>query len=188
MLALVVLVLVISYASSLRAWLEQRQEISAARADIALTTARIGDLALSKQRWHDDAYIAQQARSRLGWVLPGEVGYTVLGADGSPLGDNTLSAAPPAAAPAAPADWYVALWGSITAAGQPPPGSAGKPAPPEAHTVIKPAGPRGVIGGAKSHGTKSHGTKSHGAKSHGTKPPGAKSPGARGGAPSLVGR
>ena len=27
-----------------------------------------------------------QARERLGWVVPGEIGYKVVGADGKPLG------------------------------------------------------------------------------------------------------
>ncbi|HWD78017.1 MAG TPA: septum formation initiator family protein, partial [Kribbella sp.] len=64
-----------------------------------------------------------------GWVMPGEVGYRVIGADGKPLG------APPE--PSTPSDgaadtqkptWYTKLWGSVQGAGTPP-APAAKPTP-----------------------------------------------------------
>ena len=114
-LLLVLLVLVISYASSLRAWLQQRAEIEAARADIARTQASVNELEREKQRWEDPAYVQQQARERFGWVLPGEVGYRVIDADGTTLG----APAPPAILAEQPPsdDWYDDVWGSIRAAG-----------------------------------------------------------------------
>lgn len=138
--ALLMLVLVISYASSLRAWLQQRAEIAAARADIAATQASVDELERAKLRWQDPAYVQQQARERFGWVLPGEVGYRVIGADGSTLG--APSAAPPPPEPAPAPDWYVSVWDSIRVAGQPPE-PTGAPAQ-RRHDVIAPPGRRGA--------------------------------------------
>ena len=40
---------------------------------------------------HDPDYVRTQARERLGWVVPGETGYRVVGADGKPLGGGLRS-------------------------------------------------------------------------------------------------
>lgn len=131
---LLLLVLVISYASSLRAWLQQRAEITTARADITQTQVSVDALERAKLRWQDPVYVQQQARERFGWLVPGEVGYRVIGADGSTLG------APPApSAPSAPApDWYVTVWDSVRAAGEPPPQVNG-PAPLRNDVIAPPA-------------------------------------------------
>ena len=117
MVTLILLVLVISYASSLRAWLQQRDELTGARAELEQTHEQIEDLEQTTMRWKDPAFIEQQARLRLGWVLPGEVGYRVIGADGEPLGDTVLAPDSLVEEPAAE-DWYASVWGSIEAAGQ----------------------------------------------------------------------
>src|SRR4028118_1252294 len=76
-LALVLVVLIASYASSLRAWLQQRAELEAARDRITSGEAQVEQLTEQAERWRDPAYVEQQARERLAWVMPGEVGYTV---------------------------------------------------------------------------------------------------------------
>lgn len=134
-MVLVLLVLVISYASSLRAWLQQRDEIAAARADIAQTQASVDALEQAKLRWQDPAYVQQQARERFGWVLPGEVGYRVIGTDGTTLGAPPAPTQPSAAASAP--DWYVSVWDSIRAAGEPPQASA-DPAPARGDVITPP--------------------------------------------------
>jgi len=112
-LGLVVLVLVISYASSLRAWLDQRQAIAETEQRIASVQDEVEALEREKRRWDDDAYVEQQARARLGFVLPGETGYRVIGHDGDTLdidtGSEVESATPP--------QWYDTLWGSVRRAG-----------------------------------------------------------------------
>ncbi|MDO5533504.1 MAG: septum formation initiator family protein [Propionibacteriaceae bacterium] len=85
----VVAVLALSFASSLRVWLVQNQELAAANADIEQRTARIAELEGELVRWEDPAYVTAQARERLGWVVPGEVGYRVLGADGEVLSGSS---------------------------------------------------------------------------------------------------
>ncbi|MCW2758073.1 MAG: septum formation initiator family protein [Nocardioidaceae bacterium] len=84
-LAVVFAVLVVSYASSLRAYLEQRSHIATVSAQIASSQSDITVLEREKKRWKDNSYVADQARARFGWVLPGEVAYQVIGADGKPL-------------------------------------------------------------------------------------------------------
>ncbi|MBA8794571.1 cell division protein FtsB [Friedmanniella endophytica] len=118
-LTVVLLVLVISYASSLRIYLSQRHEIAATQVEIAQREQQIGQLQSQLTRWNDPDYVKTQARARLGWVVPGETGYHVIGPDGVPVGANT---APSGAdqPPPAPKPWWDDLWGSVKTADAPP--------------------------------------------------------------------
>lgn len=109
--------LIASYTSTLRAWWDQRGEIQETKAEIALRTETIADLEIEKGRWDDPAYVEQQARERFGWVLPGEVGYRVIGSDGTVQGDAPTLDEPPSAAPR---EWYDTLWGSVVESGKEP--------------------------------------------------------------------
>ncbi|ADB34701.1 Septum formation initiator [Kribbella flavida DSM 17836] len=128
--------LIVSYAQSVRVWFDQHQQITALQQEIRDREKRVDQLNDEIARWDDDAYVRAQARQRLGWVMPGEIGYRVIGADGKPVG------APPE--PAGPADadaadeqeptWYTKLWGSVEGAGKPaeparPPSSKPTPKP-----------------------------------------------------------
>jgi len=121
-LLLVMLVLLISYASSLRAWLQQRDDLAQARSEIEKTQQSIDHLEREKQRLDDPAYVKTLARDRFGWLMPGETGYTTLDADGDVLGgDHTLSE--PAGEDDDAGDdreWFVEVWGSIRSAGEEP--------------------------------------------------------------------
>ncbi len=115
-LLLVLLVLAISYASSLKAFLQQRDALATARAQIAESTQALDDLEKQKARFDDPEYVEQQARSRFGWLMPGEVGFTVLGPDGKPVGKGPeLPDASPTSA--AQTEWYSTLWTSVERAG-----------------------------------------------------------------------
>lgn len=139
LVALILLVLVISYASSVRAWLQQRDDLSEARAELASTQDEIAGLKETQRRWDDPAFIEQQARLRLGWVLPGEVGYRVIGADGEPLGE-TVVAPDPLADEATSPDWYASLWGSIEVAGEDPEAEDAQPeqTAPDPDEILRP--------------------------------------------------
>ena len=113
----VVLLLVASYTSTLHAWWEQRGDIQASRAEIVMRKQAIVDLEDEKARWNDPAYVKQQARARFGWVMPGEVGYRVIGADGVVRGDVPTLDEPPAATTP---QWYDKLWGSVKQSGKEP--------------------------------------------------------------------
>lgn len=125
-LALVLGVLAVSYAYPLRAWYDQHGERAELRAEAERLEAEVAVLETQLRLWDDPAYVQAQARERLGYVLPGEVGYVVVDETGEPeteLGPDGL-----------PVDiegeWYSRLWTSIEAADGPPPGAAD--GPPEA--------------------------------------------------------
>ena len=102
-------------AHSLRVYFTQAEEIAAVKAEIAVEQDKIADLNDKLERWNDPAYVRSIARSRLGWVLPGEVGYRVLDADGKPLDGAAieLEAAEP------PQLWWEKMWGSVQVADSP---------------------------------------------------------------------
>ncbi len=122
----VLLLLLASYTSSLHAWWQQRGEIQATKAEIAMREAAIEELTDTEARWEDPAFVESQARERFGWVMPGEVGYRVIGSDGQVQGAvPTLDEPPdPETKP-----WYESLWGSTQEAGVPPETSTERPDP-----------------------------------------------------------
>ncbi|MCW2854396.1 MAG: Septum formation initiator [Marmoricola sp.] len=118
-LVVVFAILVISYASSMRAYLTQRSHINALNAQIAQAETNIKALQREKNRWRDPAYVEQQARSRLGWVLPGETAYQVLDQNGNPLtGGNELTD-PTTIDPKKPEAWWNKVQQSLDAADHP---------------------------------------------------------------------
>lgn len=134
-LVLIALVLFTAYASSLRAWLQQQDALQAARTQISTSSRSIDELKQDKRRFSDSAYVEQQARERFGWVLPGEVGYRVLGADGKATGNSPGLVDRPIATP--DKQWYHRLWGSVEqAAKKPAPASPKTTKAPD--SVIKP--------------------------------------------------
>ena len=131
---MVLLILTISYASSLRIYFAQAHEIAATKAEIANRQQRISDLESEVARWDRPDYVRTQARERLGWVVPGETGYKVVDANGKPLGGGAeITSDTPE--PQKPQDaWWDKLWGSVEAADQPAPVKA-KPKPPKPITA-----------------------------------------------------
>jgi len=115
---LVVLVLVVSYASSMRAYLRQSGQIHGLQAQIASSQKQARHLRSQQQRWKDPAYIKQQARLRFGWVMAGETAYGVLDANGQPLqGTDKLGrAVVPVSTPEA---WWSKQYDSLQAADHP---------------------------------------------------------------------
>lgn len=118
-LVLVLAVLVISYASSMRAYLQQRTHINDLRAKIESSEQDIAKLEREKRRWQDDAYVEAQARERFGWVLPGETSYQVIGRDGEPLGDARELSDPDAVERPLPDPWWEKVRGTLEAADHP---------------------------------------------------------------------
>jgi hypothetical protein len=117
----VLLILTISYASSLRIYYSQAHDIAATKAQIAERQQRIAVLQDELARWQDEEYVKTQARQRLGWVVPGETGYKVVDAEGKPLGGGAEISGEVTAV-AEPGDaWWAKLWGSVAAADEPAP-------------------------------------------------------------------
>lgn len=119
-LMVVVAVLVVSYASSMRAYLQQRGHINDLRDQIAHSQSDITRLEREKRRWDDKAFVQAQARDRLGWVLPGETSYQVIGDDGKPLASHNELSDPRAFARTVPESWWERLHGSLDTADHPP--------------------------------------------------------------------
>ena len=118
-LVLVLAVLMVSYASSMRAYLEQRNHLASLRASIADSEQNIDQLRREKRRWNDPAYVQAQARQRFGYVMPGEIGYQVIGEDGQPLNDESSLTDPDAVAEANQPLWWQTAWQTVEAAGNP---------------------------------------------------------------------
>ena len=95
---LVLAVLTVQHASSMRAYLQQRTQISGLKDQIALRQANIGDLEREMRRWDDPAYVRQQARE-LNYVMPGETAYVVLDENGEQLDGETSLTDPTTVAP-----------------------------------------------------------------------------------------
>ena len=119
-LVLVLSLLAVSYASSMRAYLQQRAHIEDLKSEITARESSIADLAREKQRWDDPAYVAQQARERFGYVKPGETPYIMLDENGDPLEptSNLDDIVPPD--PEADLTWWDREWASVKVAGKPP--------------------------------------------------------------------
>ena len=137
-LTVTVAVLVISFVSSYSVYLGQQRDIAQTKADIAAHEAEIARVQDQLERWQDPAYVRAQARDRLGWVMPGEVGYRVIDADGNVIGGTVaVLETPPQETDSLV--WYDALLDSIETADQPTP-------IPDSTTPTTPAviGPDGV--------------------------------------------
>jgi cell division protein FtsB len=118
-LVLVLALLTVSYASSMRAYLDQRSHIGDLKSQIALREARISTLEREKRRWQDPAFVRQQAR-QLNYVMPGETSYVVLDEDGKPLDSEAELSDPATVARKAPTAWWSTAWKSVQLAGHPP--------------------------------------------------------------------
>jgi cell division protein FtsB len=118
-LVVVFAVLVVSYASSMRAYLEQRSHVSDLRAQIASSEQQIDALKQEKARWKDDAYVEQQARERFGWVLPGETAYQVIGPDGKPIEGTDRLGDPAVLHQRTPEAWWGKAWSTLAEADHP---------------------------------------------------------------------
>ncbi|HMR48062.1 MAG TPA: septum formation initiator family protein [Arachnia sp.] len=103
-------------ANGLRVYVAQSRQLAEVRGEIASQEAQIADLEDQLNRWNDPEYVRSLARSKLGWVMPGEVGYRVIGPDGLPLdGSETVEAEPESPELL----WWESLVASIHAVDQP---------------------------------------------------------------------
>lgn len=122
--ALVMLIVVaalgISFLGSLRIYLSQQHELAVAEQEISERSARIADLESELARWDDPDYVKAQARNRLGWVMPGEVGYRVVDAAGNPLGGGVVIESEQRLPEGEHEPvWWDRLWGSVQTADAP---------------------------------------------------------------------
>ena len=116
----VLLVAAVLVAPTLRAFLNQQLEISAAREEIATMQAQREDYERRIQLWDDPAYVTQQARERLELVMPGETLYSVTGRPPDTETDTEAEDTPAAGADETVntrLPWAEGLWDSAVRAG-----------------------------------------------------------------------
>ncbi len=119
-LVLVLAVLTVSYASSMRAYLQQRSDIGDLKVAIAERETSINSLEREKQRWQDPAFVRAQARARFGYLMPGETGFLVLDEFGKPLASEASLSDPDEVIKTVPTAWWSKAWDSVELAGNPP--------------------------------------------------------------------
>ena len=115
-LGVVMAALAVTLAQSLRVYFAQSKEMALLQHQIAQSRQEIATLDDQLARWKDPAFVKAEARTRLGWVVPGETGYRVIGADGKPIGgDSTVLS------PSKPSTgmWWQQMWGSVGVADAP---------------------------------------------------------------------
>jgi cell division protein FtsB len=126
-LAAVVCVLTLTVAGPVRTFFAQRTEMKQLAAIKASLQQQISDLQQQKGKQADPAYIAAQARERLGFVMPGETPYQVQ-VPPTPDAPGQPGLSPDSKTGHGP--WYAALWHTIAddphgPAPPPPPAAPG---------------------------------------------------------------
>jgi cell division protein FtsB len=78
---------VVTLAPRVQTWFSQRQAIFEAQNQLEQAKKDVAAMQIERKRWEDPAYIRAQARDRLYYVMPGEVSYLVMDADGIDTSD-----------------------------------------------------------------------------------------------------
>ncbi len=151
-LALVVCALALSLAYPIQRFVDQRQQIAALQDEVAGRGQRVQALEEQQQRWRDPAFVRQEARRRLHFVMPGETGYVVIGPGGVEDGEGT--AAGTAGSPGGNGGnggtgqpWYDRLWASLDSAARAPADDGSLPAKRPARAPASHIGPGTPNGG-----------------------------------------
>ena len=85
----VILVGVFTLAPSVQIWYEQRRDIADYKALVEQSKQDLEGMQQERLRWEDEVYIRAQARDRLYFVMPGEVSFLVMDADGIDISDTS---------------------------------------------------------------------------------------------------
>ena len=104
-LAVVLCAIALSLAYPVREYIAQRRQISQLEAQRQAIAVKLGRLEQQQQELSSNAYVEQQAESRLHMCLPSQTCYVVINRQPPP--------GKAAAAPAVGAPWYERLWTSV---------------------------------------------------------------------------
>lgn len=113
-LAVVCLLAFVVVFTSLRAYLSQQAQYDAVVAKIKEASDTSTSLENELAQWKDDTYVRAQVRERLGYVMPGDTSYVVVGADSI----KQPGASGGATQGSQDVPWYQTLKESAQAAGQ----------------------------------------------------------------------
>lgn len=116
-LGVVLLVLVLMLAAPVQRYLAHREAIAAAVKLQDQTQQRVDELTKLSEQWKDPAFVEQQARTRLQYVMPGDTVYQVV-----PQGSTSPSTpTTPKTTASLPGDsWNERLWASVEGADRAP--------------------------------------------------------------------
>jgi len=126
-LAAVICVLTLTIAGPVRTYFAQRTEMDQLAASQAALRRQIADLEQKKGKLADPAYIAAQARERLGFVMPGDIPFQV---QLPPTAAASPQQGADSAKPATNNPWYTSLWHTIADAPHLPPEPPPNPTTP----------------------------------------------------------
>lgn len=88
--ALAVIVLaVVTLAPTVQTLFVQRQQIADLQHQVEQAKKAVAQMTEERKRWEDPVYVRAQARDRLYYVMPGEVSYLVMDAQGVDMSDTT---------------------------------------------------------------------------------------------------
>ncbi len=116
-MGLLVVFLAVLLVPTLRGYLNQRSEIDTLNRQVTEQQSTVKTLQKQRDRWNDPDYVAQQARSRLGFAKPGEKAYIIVDDQGAKREVDTNSGVQKDTS-GAKRPWYGHLWGSVISAGE----------------------------------------------------------------------
>jgi len=111
--------LAVTLMPTLRSTLNQQSEINNLRNQLGQKRETVAAMQQEQRQWSDPAFVEQQARERLKFVMVGDTSYTVIGAATAPPSDSGTKIAAPALASTANSPWYGKLWQSMVIADTP---------------------------------------------------------------------
>ncbi|WP_253182056.1 FtsB family cell division protein [Cellulosimicrobium cellulans] len=124
-LSVVVLLAAVLVLPTVRAYVNQTNELRALRTELSDAQSERDELQAELERWDDRAYVERQARDRLNFVMPGERPWRVLDPetvvdDVDPRTGQAISDGPVEGGADSGAPWYQAVWESVQVAGRQP--------------------------------------------------------------------
>ncbi len=84
-----IIVGVITLQPGITTWYVQQQQIADVAAQVEQAKKQVAQMQVERKRWDDPVYVRSQARDRLYYVMPGEVSYLVMDANGIDPNDTS---------------------------------------------------------------------------------------------------
>jgi cell division protein FtsB len=85
----VIVLAVVTLAPTVQTLFVQRQQIADLQHQVEQAKKAVAQMTEERKRWEDPVYVRAQARDRLYYVMPGEVSYLVMDAQGVDMSDTT---------------------------------------------------------------------------------------------------
>jgi cell division protein FtsB len=85
----VIVLAAVTLAPTVQTLFVQRQQIADLQHQVEQAKKAVAQMTEERKRWEDPVYVRAQARDRLYYVMPGEVSYLVMDAQGVDMSDTT---------------------------------------------------------------------------------------------------